>query len=538
MYQILLTRKYLLSKVMPLLAAAAVMLCTATELIVWSVMGGFLDTLKSTGRETAGDVSISWPIVGFPHYADLIGRLEARAEIAHASPMIETLAVLNLPDGRIKPIEIKGIDPESYARVTNYAETIWWKPIETPHEKDKEGKDWRLLPLGVGGDPDGPIRLLEVINRPEFLTTPESVDRFYDTTWEALHRDGLRLREVDPVTGEERPALVLGIEVAGYNVRQAGGWYLPAETKMRTPDGRTVSVRTFLPMDRLTLSLVPTDSHGRLLDLSTLVVPVANEFRTGIYQIDANAAYMELGALQRALHMHEAERLAPIPPGTPFPDPEVVGIDPARVTTVLVRASAGVSLEEAKRACVEAYAAFAAAHADVPSAEAMSNLIETFEDKNAMFISAVEKETVLVMFIFGVVSLTSVFLVLSIFWAMISEKTRDIGILRALGAGRGSIAGLWIGYGFALGLTGSLLGVVAAMVIVRNINPIHEWLGAVMGIQIWDPAVYYFVRIPNEIDPSKLVVIFVSGIVASVLGSAWPAIRAALMDPVRALRFE
>ena len=68
MYQSLLTRRYLTSKVMPLLASAAVMLCVAMELITWSVMGGFLNQLIESGRSLIGDVEISRPQTGFAHY--------------------------------------------------------------------------------------------------------------------------------------------------------------------------------------------------------------------------------------------------------------------------------------------------------------------------------------------------------------------------------------------------------------------------------------------------------------------------------------
>ena len=54
--------------------------------------------------------------------------------------------------------------------------------------------------------------------------------------------------------------------------------------------------------------------------------------------------------------------------------------------------------------------------------------------------------------LFGIISLTAVFLVLAIFWAMVSEKTKDIGVLRAIGASRPGVAGLWLSYGLAIGV--------------------------------------------------------------------------------------
>src|ERR1700759_2524855 len=106
MYQALLTRRYLFSKVMPLLASAAVLLCTAMVLITWSVMGGFLNMLINTGRTMTGDVTIQWPQTGFGYYEDLIQRLQKDPQIEAAAPLIETFAIIHLPDGRNEPVEL------------------------------------------------------------------------------------------------------------------------------------------------------------------------------------------------------------------------------------------------------------------------------------------------------------------------------------------------------------------------------------------------------------------------------------------------
>ena len=187
----------------------------------------------------------------------------------------------------------------------------------------------------------------------------------------------------------------------------------------------------------------------------------------------------------------------------------------------------------------EIYEAFAEDHAgEVPTGRQMGRQIRTWEDLNATMINAVKKETGLVLFVFGIISFTSVFLVLSIFWSMVSEKTKDIGILRALGASTPGIAWLWIRYGTVIGLIGAVLGSVAGYLVVSNINGIHDWLGRTFGLVIWDPRQYYFIEIPSEVEVSKLVIVFVVGVLTCVLGSLIPAWRSARMDPVKALRFE
>jgi lipoprotein-releasing system permease protein len=74
--------------------------------------------------------------------------------------------------------------------------------------------------------------------------------------------------------------------------------------------------------------------------------------------------------------------------------------------------------------------------------------------------------------------------------------------------------------------------------IVTNINEIHDWLGESMGLYVWDPKVYYFSEIPAKFKWIDASIVLVSGVVASGVGAFIPAIRAARMDPVRALRFE
>lgn len=523
MYQSLLTRKYLTRKIMPMLAMVAVMLSVATILVTWSVMGGFLKTLISSGRTLVGDVAIVWPNVGFGYYDELIDDLEADPMIEAATPSIETFGMIQLPDDRIELVSIKGVDPGSYSDVTGFADTLWWKPIAKPTPKDHEGQDWRL-------------------------------QEYNQELMELVYANGLSMSRPDPVTGVVEPAGVLGIEVTGLNYRTEWGGYEPLAANRALPEGGVQRIDSYMPYNgSVGLTVLSLDSNGRPVDPVTITMPIANEFQSGLYEVDQSTIMVPLDVLQRNLRLDAAQRVRLVKDDeNPFavevdPDTgeirpkmkEVIGEDPARVTTVLVKGADGVELEALRTRVREIYAAFEQRHVgQVPSSSDMYRQVKTWEDLNRTMISAVKKETGLVLFIFGIVSFTTVFLVLAIFWSMASEKTKDIGVLRALGASTPGIAWLWIRYGSSIGVVGSIIGTLIGYWIVLNINAIHDWMGRTFGLVIWDPRQYYFIEIPSEVDLNKAIIVFVVGVLTCVLGALIPAWHSAQMDPVKALRFE
>jgi len=516
-YQALLTRKYLTSKIMPLLAMVAVMLSVATVLVTWSIMGGFLKVLLDSGRPLMGDAVVHWPVAGFAHYDDLVDRLEAHPDIDAAAPLTESLGLVRLPNSQVRVITVKGVDPEGFRKVTGFEDRLWWKPLDEPTPKDRKQEDPRLA-------------------------THDLMQQFYE--------NGLRMTRDDPVTGEPDHAAILGIEVSGLLERTEGGVYVERASVGARSDGTIAIENIFMPLNgEVGLILLALDDEGVPIDSVSRRLPVANEFQSGVYEVDAGTVLVPLEWLQRQLRMDEAtkvdtssdavfESFVPGPDGVMRPRPlEATGVAPARVTTVLVRGAEGTTPNDVKTIINESiYPDFARAHPDVP--HPLDILVLTWEDQNATLIASVRKETGMVLFVFGIVCFTTVFLVLAIFWSMVSEKTKDIGILRALGASTPGVAWLWLRYGVAIGVVGSVSGLIAGYLIVTNINDIHDWLGRAFGLVVWDARVYYFTEIPREVELYKAVIVFAAGIATCLFGAALPAWRAARMRPVEALRFE
>jgi lipoprotein-releasing system permease protein len=163
----------------------------------------------------------------------------------------------------------------------------------------------------------------------------------------------------------------------------------------------------------------------------------------------------------------------------------------------------------------------------------------TWEQSQAHIIAPVEKERQLVSILFGIISLVAVVLVLCILYMIVLQKTRDIGVVKALGGSSAGVALIFIAYGAAVGLVGSALGSVIGFYFVTYINEIQDWLRAMNpALQVWDRSVYSFDTIPNTVRTEDLVVVLAAAIAASTLGSLAAAWRAGSMQPVEALRHE
>lgn len=651
MYQALLTRKYLTSKILPLIAACAVMLCTLLVLVVWSVMGGFLTSLIESGRAHVGDVSIEWPNAGYAYYDELVRDLEKREEIKVAAPTIESFAVVQYPDKRYRMVLLIGVEPESYDKITHFRDSLWWKPLDEPGKKDPAGRDIRVIPiapvlevwipqacntsvelidelLGLKGRwnntqtnslKDARQQLITLANdskpiarqQGEGELSPESLLEFRKRAGETVdfvstviyvlggdtsdakkptssllwresrgdrpllgnavndlgqaiirlgdpdsRRDyfnerlanGMSLTVEDSKSHARIPGILLGIEHSTYNLREREGYYAPIEqVSIRQSDGSYANVGVDIAGYRVTLSLMPSGSAASKMDTVQRSLPIANEFKTGIYEIDSTFGMVRLDTLQSLLNMQEAEEVAPVvdpyevvvrPDGTEaFPQPVVTRKSPARVTNVVVRGADGVELDLVRKACKSVYAAFALRHAGHVPGEKQIKFV-TWRDKKATIVAAVEKEIIMMLLIMSVICLTVSVLILAIFWAIVREKTKDIGILRAIGASRRGISVVWLGYALIIGLIGSLAGCMLAHLMVWNINEIHDWMGNALGISVWSPEVYYINKIPNQIDRGRALLVVCAGTFLSILGALLPAVIAAKMDPVKSLRFE
>jgi lipoprotein-releasing system permease protein len=163
---------------------------------------------------------------------------------------------------------------------------------------------------------------------------------------------------------------------------------------------------------------------------------------------------------------------------------------------------------------------------------------QTWIDMNNQYFEAVRLERTVMFFLLFFIIIVAAFGIMNTLITVTVQKTRDIGIMKAIGANIWQIVWVFLGQGVVVGLFGTLTGLAAGMTLIRYRNEFSHWLANTLHIEIFPKQVYQFSEIPAEVVPKDVAIICIGAFVICWIFALLPAYRAARLDPVTALRYE
>jgi lipoprotein-releasing system permease protein len=460
----------------------SVMLGVATLIVVNAVMSGFSTKLKDRLHGVLSDMVVNTDAMdGFPESPDqMIAKIKASPagdRIEAITPTIEVFAIIQFEfNGQMmtKPIRLIGIDPQGRAAVGGFSEYL-------VRQKGEPNPSFDLTPEALRQHEANKRRREqeEVFNLPQLPPAPVVTDP----------------AAIPP----PNPAFMKG-DVPEPKLHGVIPGYTLSHYRFRNEHGIVQEIAALKPGDAVTITTV----GGADLKPVWGTFLVADYLKTEMSEYDQQFVYVPLEQLQSIRGMN------------------------GRCTSLQIKLK---DYDRDKQLVTD----------ELQKLYPFPNTgirVATWEEQQGPLLAAIDVErSILNLLLFMIVGVAG-FSILAIFTMIVSEKYRDIGILKSLGASSQGVMSIFLGYGLLLGTVGCALGTGLGLWITYNINWIEQKLTELTGAEVFPRDVYYFKEIPTNVDPWSVALVNCGAIAIAAVFSLLPAYRAARLHPVRALRFE
>jgi len=561
MYQLLLCVRYLRTRYIALASIVSVMLGVATMIVVNSVMSGFATEMRTRINGILADIIIeTHSYDGEPNSAELmkLARRTAGDQIEAMTSTVQVFGLMHFSRGGQwipRPVELVGIEPESKSQVGPFVEHLdSYKEVREkgvvvrPALRQKGSKlSWELTEQAAAYRRDkmqrlrermqfyqqsDPVREVAPVERPKFEGDEPQFDDGQASavqTANAQEQAGSDSPRIQQVAGED-PSQPTTRRVEG-DIFQDNQFPVPGtlpsdgfdatdpngpckgrviigrglvEWLMEDENGELVVRHGVEPGDDVKITTVSAGRPPRPVSFPATVVDL---YKSGMSEYDSSLVFCNLDYLQEIRGMID-------------PQSQERSVTAIQIKLKDYNQSAKVvKLLE-----------------NVFPRHQFS--VKTWEQKQGPLLAAVDIESAILNVLLFLIIAVAGFGILAIFFMIVVEKTRDIGILKALGASSRGVMSIFLLYGLGLGMVGSGVGVGLGLLFVRYINEIEAFLALVTGRKVFDERIYYFPKIPTDVNAFTVTWVAVGAVAIAVMASILPARRAARLHPVQALRYE
>lgn len=164
--------------------------------------------------------------------------------------------------------------------------------------------------------------------------------------------------------------------------------------------------------------------------------------------------------------------------------------------------------------------------------------VSTWQEDNRQLLGVLATEKNMMYFLLIFIVLVAAFSIANTLITSVYQKTREIGVLKALGAGDGAVMLIFVLQGFLIGVTGSLCGTGLGFTVITFRNDIMRLVSRMLGVELFPKELYFFNELPAHIIGTDVALIVIPSILLCTFGALLPALRAAFLDPAKALRYE
>ncbi len=540
MYKLLLCMRYLRTRWIALASIVSVTLGVATLIVVNSVMDGFTVQMQDRMHGILSDLVLETrSTMGIPQPNWYEDRIRARLgdSVVGVTTVVTLPAMLTFQhsgNSHTQQINLIGIDQKTYAQVSDFSKYLMhpenqkqldfllknsgyapererlqpsgWeyrKPMaryrkstvdRLREEAREEEARYKQLQAQIRAESPESETDLDASPNPSSETNSEETN----TLNQLMAGPSLQLENHAQVMKgfdaehEQRTGIVLGIGIGS--------------VRGRDPEGEVSDYFFLRPGDDVQVTFPNAGTPPRGIDEAFTIVDF---YESKMSEYDSTFAFVPIEKLQHSRGM--------IDPRT--------GV--GSVTSIQIKLKPGTDLNSARDALRDE---FPITHDLVE--------VRSWRDTQGPLLAAVQMETTILNILLFMIIAVAGFGILATFFMIVVEKTRDIGVLKALGASGTGIATIFLAYGVLLGSVGAGVGLLSGLLFVWKINDLARVIEWVTGREVFDPTVYYFESIPTLIQPVMLVWVTLGAILIAVLASVLPSIRAARMHPVEALRYE